>query len=812
MTNETTYREKGRAVVLAALMVLSVVAMAASFSGAVAADSHKDKDLTKNNRYWQGQTIVVQPDDVGNGDGNESFASAETYEVINNETGGLERQISVSDGDSNFSIVTDRLTTGQYDIVNSSGVLKSQFRVDVQTLDASADSSSSTLGENVTVTLNSQRSGYNVTVSSDDLSSSELQTVFDAYSGNVNTSGDTGFGYLGSDEISLSNVNSIQDLTVNFPKADFSAGNYSLQFDAADTTANGSVELELTSPASSQANFAKNTYEEEIGDMAEFTLEPTNTGDSMWVNLSESNNYYNASFKVTGYGDADEVTIGFDTFNATSEANAFKVTGDSGATITSPEDVNIDANLGGSKLLSGDLEMEAYAQNPSSHEETDAAVLLLSKRSVKSVNTWVVPSSYSTTDNIDELRGAATQTDTVASGDLVITEVQASGIYPYLTEGENLTTSAGLELNYTNTHNPRYGSAEQIQVNDLIKNGSAHIVPDAENNTFYVVSDLTNYNSGPTVDSDETWKATFEVNSDNPYIETSDDVQSASQTFDVEKRTLEFATDLNEDDQLPIANSANSKLTVNTNVAPGTELNFRLRFPTSVSTGSAVVADDGTATASWDFSNREVGTTLDTVSATGPSESISAKGIIVEGESSQTGGLEYTVTTSPSDPVVGDSVTGTVTAENPADTTTSENVVFTFDSETVYDSTVELESGASSTLVDGSTLLENASAGNYEWTLTVGGEQVDSGTVTVSEETGGNESDSGSGSGSSGSSGSSDSGSSDSGSSGSSDSGSSGSSDSGSSDSGSSGTPGFGVGVALVALLGAAMLALRRQD
>ncbi|WP_216094830.1 surface glycoprotein, partial [Natrialba sp. SSL1] len=36
MTNETNFREKGRAVFLAALMVLSVVAMSASFAGGVA--------------------------------------------------------------------------------------------------------------------------------------------------------------------------------------------------------------------------------------------------------------------------------------------------------------------------------------------------------------------------------------------------------------------------------------------------------------------------------------------------------------------------------------------------------------------------------------------------------------------------------------------------------------------------------------------------------------------------------------------------------------------------------------------------------
>jgi len=42
MTNDTTYREQGRALILAALMVLSVVAMSAAFAGGAAAQSGQD--------------------------------------------------------------------------------------------------------------------------------------------------------------------------------------------------------------------------------------------------------------------------------------------------------------------------------------------------------------------------------------------------------------------------------------------------------------------------------------------------------------------------------------------------------------------------------------------------------------------------------------------------------------------------------------------------------------------------------------------------------------------------------------------------
>ncbi len=68
MTDTNSYREKGRAVFLAAMMVLSVVAGSAALVGTAAANHSPDDSETNLNdtpRLYQGQTGVVSLSDRG---------------------------------------------------------------------------------------------------------------------------------------------------------------------------------------------------------------------------------------------------------------------------------------------------------------------------------------------------------------------------------------------------------------------------------------------------------------------------------------------------------------------------------------------------------------------------------------------------------------------------------------------------------------------------------------------------------------------------------------------------------------------------
>ncbi|MGQ3412451.1 surface glycoprotein, partial [Natrinema sp. LN54] len=88
MTSEPTYREKGRAVVLAALMVLSVVAMSAAFAGSAAAVQnadtytdgetyHQTNELESDNA-WMGQEITITGVDANGLEIREGLDASET--------------------------------------------------------------------------------------------------------------------------------------------------------------------------------------------------------------------------------------------------------------------------------------------------------------------------------------------------------------------------------------------------------------------------------------------------------------------------------------------------------------------------------------------------------------------------------------------------------------------------------------------------------------------------------------------------------------------------------------------------------------
>src|SRR6056297_3570226 len=115
MTNETSYREKGRAVFLTAMMVLSVVAMSAAFVGGAAA--------AENNRYEDG-IVVEDGDTIYQGEDDLTFADSFSTTLTGAESGGAAGQTL----DTNLQIPEDQ-ETGIYTGSNDKSVTVTQPRV-----------------------------------------------------------------------------------------------------------------------------------------------------------------------------------------------------------------------------------------------------------------------------------------------------------------------------------------------------------------------------------------------------------------------------------------------------------------------------------------------------------------------------------------------------------------------------------------------------------------------------------------------------------------------------------------------------------
>ncbi|WP_265107971.1 BGTF surface domain-containing protein [Halosolutus halophilus] len=788
MTSETTYREKGRAAFLAALMVLSVVAMTASFSGAAVAssdfDTKLDADSIDEDDVWAGQTVKVtnleSPADLVQGD-----------EVVKN--------LRVESGSAKFD--TTDLDPGRYSIEHGeSDTPTGTFWVNEHQIDAEFENGVVNGGEvNLTYEDVSDvpRNGEDVTLhisaeyDNESVSADDLEDIF---------GDDTQVEDMDKVAVTVNDAGEGDSVTADFSNKE--VGDYVFTVEVADTTAEDTAEI-TNSDTDATANFDSNTYEEQIGDVGEFTVEHEAT-DNLWVNVTDSEDYYKANIQVSGVDDTENVTFEFNSYAAGHDGETLVTAeDDEGNDITS--DVTVTEYLDGDKvdssntwtdtrLLNGDYELEVGVTNGG--PETDAAIMLFTERSTGDMTTWVAPSDIADADDLDAetVADSATERDYVATGDYLVTEVEASGIYGYAFDGGDWTGDEGLEFNFNDTATPRYGSADSFSLSDETS-GSYDIVVNEDEDTFYVLVPVNTIEgpAGETLDAGETWNASFHVTDASAYVADGES-EMANAEFDVEQRNIELAGSYNDDERLVVGNSAEEQLTAETNVAPGTEGTFRLRATADIYTAESEVDADGVMTTTFDLSSHEAGENIRTVKASVDGAEHSTEGAFIAGDKPKPADLQWSVD-APETAKPGDEVTGSISVENGGEETGNASYEFTFNGETVDSGEVELEGGASKDVASFASTLDEA--GEYSWELLVDGETEKSGTLTVEEEKKDDTGDDGDGDDGTGDDGDSED-----------DTGDDDGDDTGDSD----GTPGFGAAVAALALLAAAMLALRRQN
>ncbi|WP_239642051.1 BGTF surface domain-containing protein [Natrinema versiforme] len=760
-----------------------------------------------------------------------------------------------SDDDGNVEIDTSPLEAGNYFLEGGDATPSNQFEIVVQSFSAT-DFEDDTVDDDETVDFefNSNRGTYAVNVTADGLEDEDLDSIFNTSTDNNDFDVTDYDNSNDSDDevIKISGISDADDYTANF--TDIDTGEYTFDFESNDTSATSNDTITVTEGEDGSLSFGDEVIETR-----------TNTAE-IPVELEETDQGYlrvgtmeDAGYEVyllvedddNNEGETGEVVVEMDTIaaanNTSSVEDAFSpADSDDSVSLEVVHNESANEHLGSGDYplsLSTDINETLTDANDATDfseddleafddSEEDTSYMTLENRQTlaeDAVTAHTAPQGNlnDITDELDDDETLndlieeenITATDTVADGDGMLVSLETEGLHSYFEEGDTFedinsaANSNGQDFNLTiegedsgpNADPPVWttsdtvGSDETATINDSVEVVAAN---QSEGTVLFNV-DYSGF--GSEFETGDSYDTTFNVNYDWEYAseeaEDNEENEEAVDSFDLEQREFEL-DDSNE--ELPA--SATATVTGETNVAPGTEVSDRLRSAGNFTqSNDAYVADDGTFEIGHDLSEYEAGIdyTLEADEEGGTEDDL--EGTTIPGDALQS--FDYDVSTDPAEPTVGDTVTGTVSVDNPNDAQKSEDVEFVFDGETLYNDTVDLDSGASDTIVDGATLLETAEKGDYEWELIVDGETEDSGTVTVAEDDSGSD-DSGSDDSGSDDSGSDDSGSDDSGSD------DSGSDDSGSDDSGSSddGTPGFGVGVALVALLGAAMLALRRQN
>jgi PGF-CTERM protein/surface glycoprotein (TIGR04207 family) len=561
--------------------------------------------------------------------------------------------------------------------------------------------------ETAILEVDSNRNGYDLYVASEDFTQSELNRIVnDSTTDDVNTNRAPSDGSVRVNGINSSarlKFDFAGEATGNYsftvsPTDTSPSDSASLEVSEA---ADGAGEFESDTGA---FTVKRGDIQSSQGD-SDATISITNANDVdtlvLFVGDEDRNNY--ETRLVVQPTNGGEVDIRMNTFLAgtvqeSDEDRAYEVTNGSLVSVkrNSPELTGV--------LDEGqyDLRLENTDGEP-----INRGVLNIERSNYESVSQMRHPNAgLGAADEIDELAnnsdlsdtGTVTMTDRDRSGnqrDLLVHEAQISGIFGVLdaladtdldnADGNDVLQDAqdsdGIgaandtileveleQINYRQNREPKTADYEDNTSSDQFR-----FVIDEDNETLYLVTDIRDLqleretandgNVSTQIETGEDYALDFGIGPgyDDAYeggIDRYVPTGGTSRQLDVEDREAEF--DRQGADQVQVKNQANVTISGQTNVAPGTDVTIqvdstsRQRRANDTETGdlapifardTAEVSDDGTFSAdTFDFSENEVGRTFVVTSpGNGFDDDAEKPGVVVEGEPAEVALSDITV-------------------------------------------------------------------------------------------------------------------------------------------------------------------------
>jgi surface glycoprotein (TIGR04207 family)/PGF-CTERM protein len=582
----TSNTEKFRGLFLAALMVFSVFAGSVAFAGSAAAANTADGDaeLSDGGTYWQGQSVFAEYSNFDN------LSSGDDYEIRDSESGELVRQ-RTADSEGPGTLIETSGLDGTYDLTQS-GDQVATFEVAVQDFNVSAnDGEVNVAGDdtNETFDIESNRGSFTVNVSETDgdIDASDLETAF----------ADEDATAVGDNvQIQVSGGTSIEG---DF--GDVSAGEYTLDFEVNDTDAEDSVNLNL-SEDTGEAQFSQAVVTQNAGDVAEITVELENS-DQAAVTIGDiESDGYQANATVTDEDGDGEVTLRFNSFTAgaanESNVSSFIVNaaGDDTAELENQTELS-------APLANTTYDMTVRSGSDIGAGASDVATLNLRSRSTDEMTIVTAPGGVTPAD-ASELVGVVSDDNTVAEGDWIVHELEASGLEGAAAEAGGLLGVLGDNVSLTIEQDRQRPNREPRSVD--LSAADPLVFPDSQNDSYYIVLDsdgLQDEDGNDISVDDGSYTTTFTIGEDSPLAAGGDEEVSGS--FELAERGASV--------QPPeVEASAGQAIQGQSSLAAGSEVTIRVQSQSSANPflleQRATVQDNGTFSADFDFSEAEEGT------------------------------------------------------------------------------------------------------------------------------------------------------------------------------------------------------------
>ncbi|GGK75741.1 DUF7282 domain-containing protein [Haloarcula sebkhae] len=648
-----------------------------------------DASASTNAEYYSGDTnvfrgeVIAVEKDGGLDPNDQGISSIE----VEDDDGGLVTSDNYDENSEVYVVKTKDLDTGQsYNISvddrkqNSFTVsdLDMQVNIDDDVGDGANIDNSDTLAVNVSINRGGEEANATL-FNEDDDKVAELDDNID----------NPQFKTLKSNDNVVFNFGSVSDSDSPY------------YVEVTDQQTGVTAESDLINVSDSEdgdASFESSTVRDEVGDVANITVQLDNTEDGIISVGSTNDDNYAIIGQVEDEDGDGEVTVQFNSYTAgTSSANEESLgSGDSNTVLSVPGDDDIDVltEEGSFDRLDSDdnadlstdvLEAGSYSMNVTATTDIDeiddpdsAGTLRLNENSVEGVQTWAAPSDAEIDDDdidvYDRIGVNLTQSDDVAADDVVVHEIQASGLEGVLEyEQEDGTasdeTAAFLDAVDTDgqTNGDRYGYGTGVTGGEKTDAGltfyanrtdvganadpqpidfedsedALTVVEDADNNTYFVAVDTSdveftndktitkekitddsdNEDDSVSIDEDTRINATFAIREGTL---SDDDGKTASAIYTTSER--DATLDLDDDGFVTVSAAAGQEVTGTTNVAPGTELEVEMESESEanpfVIRPEVDVATDGTYTATADFSDYSAGAnfTAETLDVDGDAE------------------------------------------------------------------------------------------------------------------------------------------------------------------------------------------------
>jgi len=559
---------------------------------------------------YRGETIAIEDTDGGD----------DTIS-IEEDGGSIVADDSYNDNSQVYVYETDDLDTGQNYNITVDGSDEAGFRVSDLNLQVEMDDNDVTDEDDIIANATIRRGGQPANASLFDNDGDKVATIIDR-------------------DMSGNDVNSFNFGNIS-SYSGFDAGDGPYTVNVTDNQTGVTVtsdQINVSEAEDGDVSYESSVVTDERGDVVNITYQLDNTDDAFIFIGDEDDDNYAVSGQIEDDDDDGEVTVQFNSYLAGSSANVGSV--DASDVLSVPGDDDIEnvnehgtferGNLDEETLDASSYNMNATAGTSQSSNPDSVGTLRLSERSTENIRSWVAPQDADLTDDdidiYDRIGANVTQANNIADGDIVVHQIQASGVegpleYEEEVNGSSDVTQAFLRSTvggddnndaFNLTVNRTNVGANADEDSIVLTSDNVTVVDDPDNNTYFVAVELDNvnqYQSGTPVredDEDDQITANFTVSKDTGLSDDNDGVED-DYTITDRDATINTANGL-----VTLQAAADQPVTGTTTVAPGSEIEVRLDSESDANPfilrPEATVTSNGTFTATADMSDYSAGT------------------------------------------------------------------------------------------------------------------------------------------------------------------------------------------------------------